>query len=213
MILGQLEFLGVLDGDDALAVGDERGKHVQGCGLTGAGTAGDDHVQLADDAGLQEAGRVGAEGAEADQVIDPERVGGELTNGEKRSTDGQGRDHGVDTGTIGQAGIAQRRRLVDTTTDLGNDLVDDASEVELIGEGHILKTEFARPLGEDLIRTIAHDLGDVLVPQKLVDRAVAENVVGNVLDELGSVGGRERGALLGQRRRQRVVDLLAKLFF
>ena len=40
--------------------------------------------------------------------------------------------------------------------------------------------------------------------QEAVDRAVAERVVGDVLDELGALGGRERDVLLAQR----LVDLL-----
>ena len=58
VVLVELELLGVLDGDDALVGRDERRQHVEGRRLAGAGTAGDDDVQAADDAGLQEAGRV-----------------------------------------------------------------------------------------------------------------------------------------------------------
>jgi hypothetical protein len=42
--LAHLQFGGVLDGDDALVVGDEAGEHVQERGLSGAGSPGDDHV-------------------------------------------------------------------------------------------------------------------------------------------------------------------------
>ena len=58
VVLVELELLGVLDGDDALVGGDERRQHVEGRRLAGAGTAGDDDVEPADHAGLQEAGRV-----------------------------------------------------------------------------------------------------------------------------------------------------------
>ena len=51
-----------------------------------------------------------------------------------------------------------------------------------------------------------HDLGDVLVLQEAIDRAVAEDVVGDVLDELGLVGGRQRRALLRERGVQLLVD-------
>ena len=59
VLLVELELLGVLDGHDALVGGDERRQHVERGRLTGAGTAGDDHVEPTDDAGLQEAGRRG----------------------------------------------------------------------------------------------------------------------------------------------------------
>ncbi len=59
VVLVELELLGVLDGDDALVGGDERRQHVERRRLAGAGTAGDDDVEAADHAGLQEAGRRG----------------------------------------------------------------------------------------------------------------------------------------------------------
>src|SRR6478672_3093820 len=47
-----------LDRDDALPLGDERGEDVQERRLARAGTARDQHVQLALDARLQEGGRL-----------------------------------------------------------------------------------------------------------------------------------------------------------
>jgi hypothetical protein len=87
-----------------------------------------------DHAGLQEPGRVGVEGAEADQVVDLERVGGELPDGQERAADGQRVDHRVDPGAVGQAGVDHRGGLVDAPADLGHDLVDDAPQVGLVDE-------------------------------------------------------------------------------
>ena len=56
----QLELGRVLDGDDALAVGDRRRQHVQRRRLAGAGAAGDEDVQLAAHAGLEELARTSA---------------------------------------------------------------------------------------------------------------------------------------------------------
>ena len=47
--------------------------------------------------------------------------------------------------------------------------------------------------------------------QQPVDRAVAEDVVGDVLDQLGLVGGRQRRPLLGQRGVQLLVDPAAQV--
>ena len=44
VVLLELELGGVLDGDDALVVGDERRQHVERRRLAGAGAAGDDDV-------------------------------------------------------------------------------------------------------------------------------------------------------------------------
>ena len=69
--LVELELLGVLDGDDALAVRDERREHVEQRRLAGAGAAGHDDVELALDAGPQEADAARVERAEAHEVGRP----------------------------------------------------------------------------------------------------------------------------------------------
>ena len=60
VFLRQLQLGGVLDGDDALALGDERREDVQERRLAGAGAARDEDVQLALDARLEERGAPGA---------------------------------------------------------------------------------------------------------------------------------------------------------
>src|SRR5205823_10779848 len=112
----------------------ERRQHVEGGRLTGAGTAGHDDVQAADDACLEEPGRGRVHRPEADQVLHRVGVGGELSDGEEGAADGQGMHDGVDAGAIGQAGVDHRSGLVDATADLGDNLVDDAAQVVFVDE-------------------------------------------------------------------------------
>jgi hypothetical protein len=56
----------------------------------------------------------------------------------------------------------------------------------------------AAALDVDRVGAVDHHLGDLLVLEEAVDRAVAEDVVGDVLDELGLVGGRQRRPLGGE---------------
>ena len=78
VLLVELELGRVLDGDDALGLGDERRQHVEQRRLPGAGAAADQDVEPAGDAGRQELGRLGRQGAEGDQVVDRQPVLGEL---------------------------------------------------------------------------------------------------------------------------------------
>ena len=64
----ELELGGVLDGDDPLPLGDERRQHVERRGLAGARTAGDEDVELAPHAGLEEQGEVHGQRPEVDEV-------------------------------------------------------------------------------------------------------------------------------------------------
>src|SRR3954451_18498697 len=79
--------------------------------LTGAGTAGDDDVEPGLDAGAQQFGHLRRQRSEADEVVDGERVLGELADGQRRPAEGQRRDDRVHAGTVGQACVDQRRGL------------------------------------------------------------------------------------------------------
>ena len=140
----------------------------------------------------------GVEGAEADQVVDLVRVLGELPDREERSADGQRVDHRVHAGAVGEAGVDHRRGLVDATADLAHDLVDDAPQVGLVDEAGVGALDATGPLDVDRLGPVHHDLGHLVVLEEPVDRAVAEDVVGDVLDELRLVGRRQRRALLGE---------------
>ncbi len=129
-------------------------------------------------------------------LVDLERIGRELPDGEERPADRQRRDHRVDAGPIGEAGVDHGRRLVDPSTDFGDDLVDHPSNVVAVDEAdRVVAGQLSGTFHEHQVRPVDHDLGDVLVVQKLVDRSVAEDVVGDVLDQLSLVGGRHRCAL------------------
>ncbi|GGG92208.1 hypothetical protein GCM10011577_13590 [Pseudarthrobacter polychromogenes] len=82
VLLLDLQFHGVLDGHDPLVRGQEGGQHVEKGGFAGAGTAGDDDVELGFDAGVEQLGHLGGEGAEVDQVADSEGDLAEFTDGQ-----------------------------------------------------------------------------------------------------------------------------------
>ena len=82
MRLLQLEFGGVLAGDDALLGIDIGGHAVEQRGLARAGTAGDQDVAAAAADHLQHARGVRADRAELDQVVQRQLVFLELTDGE-----------------------------------------------------------------------------------------------------------------------------------
>ena len=211
MVLAELELLGVLDGVDALVVGDERRQDVEGGRLTGASTAGDNDVQPPDDARFEEPGGRRIHGAEPDQVLDGVGVGGELPDGEEGAADGERVDHRVDSGAIGETGVDHRGGLVDAATDLGDDLVDDAPEVIFVDELGLDRLDLAPALHVDAVGPVDHDLADVLFVEVAIDGAVAEDVVGDVLDELGPIGSREGRLLLLQRPLQLILNADAQV--
>ena len=177
--------------DDALVVGDEVGEHVEQGGLARAGAAGDDDVQSGDDAGAQKLGDLRRDRAEADQVVDTQLLFGELPNGDGRTDQRDGRDDDVDARAIGQAGIDDGRGLVDVSTERRDDAVDDAADVVVVVELDIAQQEAALALEVDLLGAVDHDLGDGGVVEQGLDRAEADDVGGELLEEALLLGAGE----------------------
>ena len=117
VLLAQLQFGGVLDRDDALVARDERRQHVQRRRLARAGAAADEDVQPAAHAGREQVRRRGGHRAEVDEIVDVERVGGELADRQHRAVERDRRQHRVDAAAVGQARVDHRARLVDAASD------------------------------------------------------------------------------------------------
>ncbi len=108
MGLPEAKLLGVLDGDDALVLGDEGRHDVQQRRLAGTGTAGDHHVECAAHARVEEVRNLRRHRVEVDEVVDRVRILGEAPDREERSADRDRVDHRVDAGAIGQARVDHR---------------------------------------------------------------------------------------------------------
>src|SRR5207244_10342221 len=103
-------------------------------------------------------------GTEPDQVVDGERRGRELPDGDYRPDERQWWDDRVDARTIGQSGVDHRAGLVDAAADRGDDPIDDPHHVVVVLEHHVGELELARALDVDLARAVDHDFGNALVP-------------------------------------------------
>ena len=211
VVLAEPQLGGVLDGDDPLVIGDEGREHVERRGLPGTRTAGDEDVEAAADAPFEEPGRGLGQGPEVDQVVDRVGVLGELADGQLGAVERERRDDRVDAAAVGQAGVHHRARLVDASADLADDLVDRAAQVGLVGERGARLDQLAAPLDVDGVERVDHDLGEARVAQQGLDRAVAEDVVRDLLRDARAVGRRHRGVGVGDGRLERQPDLLLEL--
>ena len=211
VLLAELELGGILDGDDALVIGDERREDVEHRRLAGAGAAGDEDVEAGLHARLEELEHLRRGGAEADQVVDRVRRGGELSDGDDRADERQRRDDGVHARAIGQAGVDHRARLVDATADRGDDALDDLHHVLVVLERHVGELQLALALDVDLLRPVDHHLGEGLVAQERLERAEAQDLVGDLLEHADALGAREGEALLVGDLAEELLDLAPDL--
>ena len=148
------------------------------------------------------------QGSHGDQILDGERVLGELADGQRAAVEGDGRQHRVDAAAVGQAGVDHGAGLIDAPADTGDDAVDGPTQVLLVREPQVGLVQAATALDEDRVRAVDHDLGDLRVAQQRLQRTVAEDVVDDLLRDPRAVTGRQRLLRLGQDRLDRVEDVL-----
>ena len=134
MRLLQLQFRGVLDGDQALVFGDEGRQRVEHRRLAGAGAAGNDRGDARLHRRRKHLGHRRAQRADVDQLAEVERLLGEFADRNQRAVDADRPHRDVDARAVEQARVAQRLRFVDAAADRRDDLVDDAQEVLLVLE-------------------------------------------------------------------------------
>ena len=206
----ELKFGGVFAGDDALVVLDVVGQTVEQRGLARAGTAGDQHVaaDTADD--LEDFRAFRRDRAELDQLIQRQLVLFELTNGERGAVDRERRHDGVDAGAVGEARVADRRGFVDAPADLADDALADIEELLVVAEADAGFLDLAVDFDEDGAGAVHHDVGDIVARQQRLERAIAEHVVADVVEQLFLLGDRHHDVLDRDDLVDDVADFLAR---
>ena len=212
VLLAQLQLGGVLDGDDALVVRDERRQHVEQGGLAGAGAARDDDVQPRLDTGAQEVEHLGRRAVP--KRIRSSVVSGVVENFRMVSTGPTSEIGGMTTLT--REPSARRastigRGLVDAAAERRDDAVDDAHHVLVVLERDVGQLDLARALDVDLARAVDHHFGDGLVAQQRLDRAEADDLVGDLLQHTRSLGAGQRQPFGIEGASERLFDLAANL--
>ena len=206
----QLQFGGVLAGDDALVVVDELGEAVEQRGLAGAGAAGDDGVDAAAADDLEDLGAFRRDRAELDQLLERELVLLELADGERRPVDRQRRHDDVDARAVRQARVADRRGFVDAAADLADDALADVEKLLVVAEADAGLLDLAGDFDVDRAGAVDHDVGDVVARQQRLERAVAEHVVADVVEQLLLLGDRHHDVLDRDDLVDDVADFLAR---
>ena len=137
----QLQLGGVLDRHGALAVVDHPRHGVEERGLARAGAAGDQDVEPRAPGDLQHGRHVGGDVALPRHHVEGDLLLGELADRDGRAVDGERRDDDVDAGAVLEAGVDQRRRLVDPAADLGDDAGRDVQHVRVVAEDDVGQLE------------------------------------------------------------------------
>src|SRR4030081_3740543 len=185
----QLQLGGILAGDEALGLRNERGQDVQQSRLAGAGATRDQDVESRPHARAEEGHQFRARRAEAvDDIGRSPLLLGELSDREARTFERDGRNDHVDTRAVLQARVTDRSRLVDATADKAHDAVDHLSHLPLRFERHRRQRRLAAFFDIDLLRVVGHDFGDARVCEQRLERTESEDVVEDRVDKPFLVG-------------------------
>ena len=181
VFLVELQFGGVFDGNDALAVGQIGREHVEKRGLSSAGTAGNQNVEARFNAALKELEHGRGESMVGDEIVGRERVAAETPDGEAGAIDGERRNNGVNAGTVGEARVHHRRRFIDAAPNRGDDAVDDAHQVSVIAELNVCGFEKTLALDVNFAESVDQNIGNRGIGEKRFERSQAENFIENFL--------------------------------
>src|SRR5579872_3317169 len=162
MRLLELKLGGVFAGDDAFVVIDIAGQTIEQGRLAGARAARDEDVAAdpADD--LENFGAGRRDRAEARQLLERQLVLFEFADGERGPVDRQRRRDDVDARAVLEAGVADRRGLVDAPADLTDDALANVHQLRIVAEAHIGQLYLAADFDEAPVRAVDHDVGDVV---------------------------------------------------
>ena len=186
----ELQFGRVFAGDHPLAGLDVVGQAIEQRRLARACAAGDHDVaaHAADD--LQDLGARRRNRAEPHQLIERQLVLLELTDRQRGAVDGERRRDHVDAGAVEQARVADRRGFVDAAADLADDALADVHQLRAVAEADVGELDFAADFDEGALRTVDHDVGDVVARQQRLERTEAEHVVADVVEQVFLFGDR-----------------------
>ena len=185
VLLMELQLGGILDGHDALVARDERGQHVERGGLSGPRTTGDENVEAAFDAGVQE---IGHHAGQRSNVTRSSATYGSVANFRMVSREPSTARGGMIALTrLPSGGRASHIGLASSTRrPTRPDLVDGAPQAALVGEAPRHRMDAPGALDVDPIRSIDHDLGDVDVAKEGLEWAIAQRCRRRPLERCGS---------------------------
>ena len=81
----------------------------------------------------------------------------------------------------------------------------------IVLERHVRELQLALALDVDLLRTVDHHLGEGLVAQQRLERAEAQDLVGDLLEHAHALGAGEGEALLVGDLAEQLLDLAPDL--
>ena len=199
VLLTQLQFRRVLDGDDALAFGNKTRQHVQQRRLAGAGAAADEAVEACAHAVREEVEHRTGQRAQRHEILGLEPFGRKAANRDDRAVHRQRRNDRVDARAVGQSRVDHWRAVVDPAADRAHDPIDDAHQMAIVLELGRDALQLAGALHEHVLVRVDENIADGRVAQQRLQRPQPEHVVEQLDEQPLALAEAERRAFFGEQ--------------
>ena len=100
--------------------------------------------------------------------------------------------------------------FVDAAADLADDALADVHQLRVVAEADVGELDLAVHFDEAARRTVDHDVGDVVAGEQRLERAEAEHVVADVVEQILLLGDRQDQVLDRDDLVDDVADFLAR---
>ena len=111
---------------------------------------------------------------------------------------------------VRQARVADRRGFVDAAADLADDALADIEQLLVVAEADAGLLDLAFDFDVDRAGAVHHDVGDVVARKQRLERAEAEHVVADVVEQFFLLGDRHHDVLDRDDLVDDVADFLAR---
>ncbi|OPY10607.1 MAG: hypothetical protein A4E66_01514 [Syntrophus sp. PtaB.Bin001] len=143
MFLFELEFGGILDGDNPFVSRNKTGKNIEHRGLSSSRSAGNKDIETGGDNAFQEFSDFRRQCLEGDEIIHLQGIDGEAADGKHGAVYCKGGNDGIYTRTVCQPGIHHGTGFIDAPSHIGNDPVDNLFQVRIVLEAGIRELQLA----------------------------------------------------------------------
>jgi len=177
VLLLQLQFGRVFDGNDPLDVRNVSGKYIEQSSFAGACAARDQQIQSSFHHDGKQFEHGFGQGVVFDHVAGRDRVTPETPDGKAGAIQCERGNNGVYARTIGQPGVDHGRRFIDPAAHSRNDSLDDLHEVLVVLEGQARQLQLTGALDVYLVEAVHQDVGNGVILKQRFERTEAEDFV------------------------------------
>ena len=176
MVLFELEFGSILDGDDAFVVAESARQCIEKCGFAGPSAAGNDDIEFRLDTNGEQISDLIAQRSLVHQLVHAEGTR-KAPNRQLWPVDGQRREYDVDPLPGRETRVHHRTRLIDSTVDPGHDAIDGLQQLSFGSEPCTDTFDAAETLDIDLVGTVDHDFGDGGIGEERFENTQSKGIV------------------------------------